>query len=232
VGGTAAGAGNVISGNGFSGIRIEGAGTWGNVVQGNRIGLAASTGAAIGNTASGIIVTNSASITTIGGTNPGAGNTIAHNSGHGITLVSGSSNSVLGNRVFKNGGLGIDLVGNGVTANDLHDADMGANNLQNTPNLSTVNLIGQNLTITGSINTEQNKTIRIEFFASPEADGSGFGEGRKYLGFATVVMGTNNTMSFNTTLAVAGLQPGWVVSATATDHLGNTSEFSLAVLVT
>ena len=38
IGGTAAGAGNVISGNGQVGLRFTNAGTTGNVVQGNYIG--------------------------------------------------------------------------------------------------------------------------------------------------------------------------------------------------
>ena len=98
--------------------------------------------------------------------------------------------------------------------------------------LASAVLIGPILTVSGSINTELNKTLRIEFFASPSADPSGNGEGQTFLGFVDVAMGANNTMTFSQIFAAPGVLPGQVVTATATDELGNTSEFSLALTVT
>src|SRR5262249_57302876 len=54
VGGTAAGSANVISGNGGAGVYIQGAGTSGNVVLGNRIGTDVHGTAKLGNTGNGV----------------------------------------------------------------------------------------------------------------------------------------------------------------------------------
>ena len=207
-------------------------GTTGNAILGNRIGLAATSGAPLGNTFAGVSIITSASGNVVGGTVAGAGNVIANNGDQGVWIQAGSGNSVARNRVFDNGDLGIDLGTSGVTANDLNDADLGANNLLNFPLLIGATLTTGGLRIAGSMNTVQNMTIRIEFFASPTADTSGNGEGRKYLGFVAVTMGPNNTVSFSKTLAAHGVLSGQFITATATDELGNTSEFSVALTVT
>ena len=241
VGGAAAEARNVISGNTGSGVLIAGPGTTSNRVQGNRIGLAAASAAALGNGLFGVFVTDQAAGNRIGGTAAGTGNVIANSGGAGVLVGSdpisspaaaGVGNAIRGNRIFANGGLGIDLGPNdGVTANDLDDPDSGPNDLLNFPALTTAKLTAAGLKMSGSINTEPGKTLRIEFFASPSADPSSFGEGQKYLGFITVVTGTGNTVSFSSLLAVTGMLPGQVVTATATDDDGDTSEFSLALAV-
>ncbi len=84
IGGTAPGAGNVISGTAYGGIIVSdyyGGGqnpqvTDGNTIQGNLIGLNASGTAALPNGSDGIFVGNSLD-TQIGGLAPGAGNVIA-----------------------------------------------------------------------------------------------------------------------------------------------------------
>src|SRR5262249_39954041 len=75
VGGTAAGAGNLISGN-IDGIRIQISGS-GNLVQGNRIGTDATGTKALANTEVGVFILTSNN--TVGGTAAGAGNTISGN---------------------------------------------------------------------------------------------------------------------------------------------------------
>jgi parallel beta-helix repeat protein len=232
IGGTAAGAGNVISGNGLSGVRITGPGTTDTRVRGNRIGLAAGSVTPLGNDGSGVLIDTGAAGNLIGGTTGEAGNRIAHNGGAGVRLSDGSGNAVQGNRIFDNAGLGIDLgVASGITANDLNDPDAGANDLLNFPVLAAAKLTPGGLRVTGSINTEPNKILRIEFFAGPAADNSAHGEGKKYLGFVLVQTLAGNDADFVKTLAVSGVLPGQVVTATATDQAGNTSEFSLAILV-
>src|SRR5262249_31034509 len=79
IGGTSAGAGNVISGNVDSGVWIQGAGTTGNVVAGNFIGTNADGTAALGNGADGVLIDGGASSNTIGGPTPDTGNVIAFN---------------------------------------------------------------------------------------------------------------------------------------------------------
>src|SRR5262249_59821286 len=89
-----------------------------------------------------------------------------------------------------------------------------------------------NATSTGSYHSAANTTYRIEFFANPNAlelDGTGYGEGRRYLGFANVSTPLGNTnVAFGLTLATV-LNAGEYVTATATDPSNNTSEFSGAV---
>ncbi len=87
IGGTAAGARNVISGNTANGVEITGSGASGNVVLGNLIGTDVTGTAKLGNTENGVAVILSASRNTIGGAASGAGNVISGNSGGGIDLL-------------------------------------------------------------------------------------------------------------------------------------------------
>jgi hypothetical protein len=191
--------------------------------------MAAKTNDALGNTDYGVHVQSS--FNQIGGTAAGAGNIIAHNGEAGVFVDVSVGNAIQRNRIHDNGGLGIDLGDDGVTLNDSLDGDNGPNTLLNFPVLSSAVLVPTGLRITGSINTVLNSTLRIEFFSSPSVDGSAHGEGKRYLGFVTVQVLGSNTVIFNKTLAVTGVVPGQVITATATDQAGNTSEFSLALLV-
>jgi hypothetical protein len=84
IGGTTAGAGNVLGTSGSAGVSITGAS---NVLEGNFIGTDAAADN-LGN-AQGVIIDNSGS-NTIGGTTAGSGNTIAFSSTAGVS-ISGSS---------------------------------------------------------------------------------------------------------------------------------------------
>ena len=119
----------------------------------------------------------------------------------------------------------------GVTPNDPDDADTGPNDLLNFPVLASAVLGGGDVLVTGSINTEKFKTLRIEFFTNTLPDTSGHGEGEIFIGFLDVEMGDNNTVNFEVLLQGGQVEPGQFITATATDELGNTSEFSLAVAV-
>jgi titin len=81
VGGTAASARNLISGNGTGGVRIKMMGANENVVEGNYIGTDVTGNLALGSPVG--VDIEDGSDTTIGGTIPGAGNLISGN-GHGI----------------------------------------------------------------------------------------------------------------------------------------------------
>ena len=75
----------------------------------------------------------------------------------------------------------------GVTANDTGDGDAGTNNLQNFPVLATARTNGSNqLLVTGTLNSTANSYYRIEFFANTSQDGTGYGEGRIYLGYGNL----------------------------------------------
>ena len=109
VGGPAAGAGNLVSGNNQGGVGIRGIDAVGDIVQGNRIGTDISGMKALGNAYSGVYVGDwgvagdAASDATIGGTADGAGNVIsasAHqNSGVWITGAGTTGVVVQGNRI-------------------------------------------------------------------------------------------------------------------------------------
>ena len=100
IGGTVAGARNVISGNTGSGININTNAT-GNIVQGNYVGTNAAGTAAVANN-DGIFL-NGVSGNFIGGTAAGAGNVISGNTNPGIQISNGSSgNFVQGNFIGTN----------------------------------------------------------------------------------------------------------------------------------
>ena len=125
IGGTTPGTGNVISGNGETGVWLQGSGTTGNLIQGNRIGNIRQRSGTIGNDHYGIFVGLGACSNTIGGTRAGAGNVIAHSGMHGVALGSGNGNAIQRNRIFANEFLGIDLEADGITNNDIDDVDSG-----------------------------------------------------------------------------------------------------------
>src|SRR5262249_15394121 len=239
IGGTTAGSGNVISGNNGFGVGISTAGATGNVIEGNLIGTDATGTVGIGNSKQGVYIDTSAASNTIGGTVAGAGNTIAYNSLQGVGLGSaaGSGNSIEGNAIYSNGGVGIDLALDGVTANDAGDGDSGTNNLQNFPLITNVTVGGGNTTVTGTLNSAANSNFRLEFFASPAIDSSGYGEGQVYLGFLNVATNAAGNLAAPFSYVKGGytLPAGWVITATATRSnatyttFTDTSEFSPAV---
>lgn len=99
IGGDTAGERNVISGNGYRGVDITGAGANNITVSGNYIGLNAAGNAAIANSNTGVNIT-AGSNNTIGGLTSGERNVVSGNTNVGITLYqAGSNNSVLGNYV-------------------------------------------------------------------------------------------------------------------------------------
>src|SRR5262249_17817521 len=95
VGGTAAGAGNLVSGN-SDGVLIRGSS--GNSGQGNKIGTVVTGTAALGNFEG--VEISGGSNNTIGGPAAGAGNLISANRDDGVRILPGSSgNLVQGNLI-------------------------------------------------------------------------------------------------------------------------------------
>jgi parallel beta-helix repeat protein len=234
IGGTTAAARNVISGNTNDGLHLADAGVTGNVVEGNDIGTAANGTSALGNGQRGVFVHLGAHDNIIGGMAAGAGNVIAfngddgvligRNSGENVVFNAGPGNAVLGNSIFSNTKIGIDLgPDDGVTANN------SSGLVLNSPTLSAAAAIGNSVIVVG--NWQANSFIagvyRVEVFASPTASPSGHGEGKRFLGFATVFVNTNSN-NFALVLS-ATVASGQVLSCTITDPLNNTSEFSTDV---
>ena len=102
IGGTIVAARNVISGNLGYGVNIDDAGTSGNVVEGNYIGLNQAGDSTLPNQSAGVVIgfgadlMGYASSNTIGGAAQGAANVISGNGGDGIDIVGGSGNVVIG----------------------------------------------------------------------------------------------------------------------------------------
>jgi len=104
IGGTVAGARNVISGNANDGIEISGGDTRFHVVQGNYIGTNISGTNALPNAGNGIHIAEMAFSNTIGGNTAAARNVISANTQNGI-LIEGAGtefNSVQGNFIGTN----------------------------------------------------------------------------------------------------------------------------------
>ncbi|HEV8609880.1 MAG TPA: right-handed parallel beta-helix repeat-containing protein [Thermoanaerobaculia bacterium] len=223
VGGGEAAARNVLSGNLGAGVLFSVAGQ--SSVEGNLIGTSA-TGKTLLPNSPGVWAFGSQQIV-IGGATPDLGNVIAGNRIHGVRLsgFSTMNNSILGNSIRDNGSLGIDLGSDGVSPNDAGDGDGGPNFLQNFPVLSSANVKSGQTTISGTLNRSPKASFRVEFFSSDACDPSGFGEGANFLGSANVTIDMSGNASFAVTLSVES-SAGQVVTATATDPNGNTSEFS------
>ena len=228
IGGTAAGAGNVVSGNpvGFAFLNNGN----GNTLQGNFIGTLSNGTTPLPNTGDGINIATNSSNNTIGGTAAGAANIIAFNGGAGINALSGTANGVLTNSIFSNASLGIDLGGDGVTPNDAGDPDTGPDNLQNFPVLTSATPApGPATTVQGTLNSTPGTAFRIEFFSNSACDPSGNGEGTTFLGFTNVMTDGSGNAPINVLLPVVAA--GNVIVGTATDPLNNTSEFSACITV-
>jgi CSLREA domain-containing protein len=230
-GGPSAGQRNVVSGNTGNGIRITGNG---HTIAGNLVGVAADGTSALGNGSNGIIFnSNDSNPVMIGGTTTGAGNTIANNAAAGIRndFSSRVRVTMLGNSISSNGTLGIQLgFSSSPRANDANDGDTGPNNGQNYPVLASA-VVGSGTTIAGTLNsTPGTNGYRIELFSSPTCDGTGNGEGRTFLGSTTVSTDGAGNGAFSLTVPAA-LTVGSQVTATATDPLGSTSEFSQCLAV-
>ena len=235
IGGTTAAARNVISGNPGDGVLItsdDGASATDNLIEGNSIGTDASGTGVLGNSGNGVNITAGASNNTVGGAAAGAGNIIAFNTLVGVVVgTSATSTStevddaILGNSIFSNGKLGIDLGDDGVTPNSPGSPHMGPNLLQSFPVITSVTISRGGTLITGTFNSDPNSSFTVQFFANSAADPSGFGQGRTFLGETTVPTNASGNGMFSVTVnpPPAG---DTVLTATATDPNGNTSEFS------
>ena len=221
-----------------TGISVYGIGS-DITIQGNTIGLDAADQPTLGSVY-GINVRNHPSgaiqNVLIGGDGPGEGNVIAGHLFNGVTVNTSYSGVQLArNAIYANDDLGIDLAESGVTIfgvtpNDPLDPDLGGNNLQNFPDLASADASATSITVAGSLDSTPSSAFTIDFYASSACDPSGFGEGEVFIGSTGVTTDGAGFALFSTTMPVV-VSPGWVVTATATDALGSTSEFSACATV-
>lgn len=135
VGGIAAGAGNVISGNDGDGVLLRGCTDC--LVQGNIIGADALGTSNLGNGGQGVDIDPGTSGNTIGGAVPGAGNVISGNFGNGVLIhdSGATGNIVQGNFIgadksgaaLGNSANGVAILG-GASNNTIGGANPGAGN--------------------------------------------------------------------------------------------------------
>ena len=229
IGGTAPGAGNVISGNDANGIRISTVSASANEVLGNLIGTQADGASALGNSFHGVFLEGFAH-SAIGGSAAGAGNTIAFNGRDGVYVPFAIGISISRNSIHSNAGLGIDLRADGVDTNDLGDADAGGNFGQNYPVLTSALVFGSNTTIKGSLNSADSTAFALEFFSNAACDVSGNGEGETFEVSSTQTTDGVGDVTF-TVFVGSAVPVGRFIAATATDPTDDTSEFSVCAEV-
>jgi parallel beta-helix repeat protein len=133
IGGTAAGARNIISGNN-GGILIR-LSSSGNQVRGNFIGTDVTGNNALGNDNDGVLVQDSTN-NTIGGTVAGTSNVLSGNGSNGLEITGGSNNAV------QNNFIGTDRTGTAALGNTLNGVAIGSST--NNTIGSTRNLISGN----------------------------------------------------------------------------------------
>jgi hypothetical protein len=229
VGGSVAGARNIISGN-TRGL-VTGGGLASAVVQGNYIGTDVSGSLPLSNATNGVELNNTPGNTAalIGGAAPAEANLIAFNGAQGVA-TRGARGRVNGNQMFGNAQLGIGNPGDsGIAAtrraNDAGDADASSNNGQNFPEISAASFVGNSVNLSYRVDsTTVNAAypLRIEFF---KADGD---EGRTFLLADSYLLAEALSIK-NLTVPLPSNGPvvsDAVIVATATDANGNTSEFS------
>jgi len=85
-------------------------------------------------------------------------------------------------------------------------------------------LSGGTTTVSGTLNSIASKQYRVEFFSNTSCDPSTFGQGQNFLGATNVTTNGSGDVSFSQ--AFSGLSAGQFITPTATDPVGNTSEFS------
>lgn len=238
--------GNLVSGNSGDGIGIVGSQ---NIISGNKIGTDSSGALNLGNGYAGIQILSIGNVVSsnniIGGLSPVQSNVIAFNDSPGIlvTNVSGNPsefNAILTNSIFSNGGRGIDLSKSGgfpddVTPNDSKDLDHGANELMNFPEVTTAVSVGSKTYAVAQIsNGLHNSNQRLQFYASPDCDPSGYGEGKTFLGQVSVSTDSNGDATSGMVEFNVATSRGEVITATASNHIlgpRSTSEFSACKVV-
>jgi hypothetical protein len=240
IGGSAAGEGNIVSGNANAGI-YGGSGGGLCVIQGNIIGTDASGTRNLGNRAGGIIVGNVTDgiPVLIGGVGPGEANVIAFNGGRtgwypaGVANFSSSVNrvTVRGNRIYGNVSRGFAPDWAVLTPNDPGDADTGPNNLQNMPIVTGVDY-GPPTVVHATLNSMPSTVFDVDFYGNPAcvARPTAAAQGKDFVGTTQATTNASGNATIDYQLA-SPLTAGTRVTAMATDPNGNTSEQSQSILL-
>jgi len=210
---------NLISGNlKFGLLLFEFADS--NTISRNSIGTTANQLDPLSNGTAGIIIWGGSSGNMIGGHQ--MGNVIAYHDSIGIFIKDNNTkrNTISENSMFQNTLMGIDIYPEGPNNNDAGDEDDGPNNLMNHPNIQHVayNPTSLGFWAYGTIDTQTPNGTIIELFIADENQFDR-GEGKTYLGKA-IANASGEWFFYG-----EGITDGELLTATATDISGNTSEF-------
>ena len=215
--GTAAGA-NVISANGINGILISSSSIStapdSVIIKHNYIGTDATGLINLANTNYGVSIQNYARGNIVGGTNAGDKNWIANNLQGGVQVngVPTTENQILGNSIYDHPVQGIRL--------------SSGNNLQEAPDLTGFTAGPGTSTILGNFTSAANTNYRLEFFTSNTA-----AQGKTFIGSTSITTDAAGFYALNEVLPVTITAAEPVITATATDPLGNTSEFGVEIVL-
>jgi titin len=202
VGGTQAGAGNVISGNDREGVQIASPNATNNQVQGNFIGADVNGTADLGNRGHGVLMNFGPDNNLVGGTQAEARNVISGNGGNGVTLFDNSSTgTITGNEILGNF-IGTDKDGTADLGNAFDGVNLEGNVSQNevagntlSGNASGVEIFGPGATG----NEVQGNFIGTNASIASGLGNSGFGVFINAPGnfVGGTVSGSGNTIAFN-----------------------------------
>lgn len=234
--------GNVVGWNGTSGIVVDQAAN-ANLVVANHVGVHP-TGLPIPNGVHGVRIRDAAGsfpvvigsdLTTSSLDFGTRANHIFYNTQDAISIQDGTDVVARGNVISDNGGLAIDLNEDGITPNDFGDADVGANRLQNSPEIDPANTRIDYRT--GELLVEYRVTsnvgpapypLTIDFYFS---DPTGL-EPMTYLGSDSYQAADANLQRRIQFYPAAEIPPGLQnIVATSTSALSETSEVSAPVVV-
>ncbi len=215
IGGTSAGAGNYISGNGLYGVFLIGPGG-NNLVEGNFIGTDHTGKNPVANEY-GVEMQQATTGNIIGGVAPGAGNVIAFGSSGGVIAFDPgtTNNTIRGNSIYSNNFSGIALTVNAVAK----------------PAVTNVFGLGFDTVVKGSFSSVPNQTYIIDVYRNLSEISFGASEGQFYAGSVTVTTSGSGNATFVLT-NTSGNYTGQYFTATATSPAGSTSEFSPDFLAT
>ncbi|MBK8286679.1 MAG: CSLREA domain-containing protein [Ahniella sp.] len=223
---------NVFGNSAGDAIRIEAFFSGSSSIKNNIFGLAPDglSPRAIGGSA--VTLTDVSSVA-VGGIDFEA-NTIRH-AARGVVVKRPTSNtrlnSLFGNTFANLGGMAIDLSAtgsdtDGITPNDADDADAGPNDLQNSPELTSVTLNADTMTVEGLLRSG-NPTTELTEFTLYLNDACASASAQQAQQVLARVLSNTSASAITFSADIPSIPPGGPYFITATAHKsGNTSELS------
>ncbi len=215
---------NLISGNGGSGIVVEGSLATGNRLEGNKIGTNGAGSAAIPNAGQGVVIENAAN-NIVGGTAANTGNLISGNALHGVLILGAAStgNSLQSNIIGLNANSNAKLANGG-------DGVVISGGVNNTIGISSGGIIISGNTGAGIrlSNGADNNTIRAAVIGTNVASAAGLGNGANGIHLDNADHNNiDGTVSRNFIAGNAGAGV-FITGATSTHNLVAVSSIGLA----